>query len=268
MAITGVDSLIAGLLAPREISKTSFTGEAAGERHSSFYLAGLPGAAAAPTPGLNGAALTSYSGQIDFPAAVTGADIYLAGFDVAQGANIGSVALLDRLWHNSSISITTTTSQAITSPTWPARDIAGSTNGVGVGVAIEVSAATGNGSAVTNTTLTYTNSDGTGGKSATITSFPATAVAGTWVPFNLAAGDKGIRSVQGVTLGTSYVSGTVHLVAYRLIAQVGTPVAGVSGSAAPGRPVRMYDSSVPFLVYTLTGTAGGAVSGTVQYAQG
>jgi hypothetical protein len=268
VAITGVDSLIAGLLAPREVSKAAFTGEAAGERHSSFYLAGLPGAAAAPSPGVNGAALTTYAGQIDFPAAVSGANVYLAGLDVVQGANVGSVALLDRLWHNSGLTVTTTTSQSITSPAWPARDIAGSTNGAGIGVAIEVSTATTNGSAITNTTLSYTNSDGTAGKTGTITSFPATAVAGTFVPFALAAGDKGVRSVQSVTLGTSYGGGAIHLVAYRPIAVVGTPVAGVSVPLAPGRPVRMYDTSVPWLVYVLAGTAGGVVSALVQYTQG
>jgi hypothetical protein len=48
-------------------------------------------------------------------------------------------------------------------------------------------------------------------------SFPATAVAGTLVPFQLATGDRGVQSVQSVTLGTSYVAGAISLVLFRII---------------------------------------------------
>ena len=46
------------------------------------------------------------------------------------------------------------------------------------------------------------------------------------------AGDDGVRSVQSVTLGTSYVSGQVHVVAFRLVAELAEPV----GQAAPLEP--------------------------------
>lgn len=268
MAITSLDTLIAGLIAPVDVLKTSATGEAAGELFSSFYTAGSPGAAAAPSPGIAGLALTSYAGQLTFPAAVASQYPYLAGLDVEQGGGVGSVWLCDRLWHNSGIAVTTTTSQTVNSVTWAPRDRAASTDGDGILVGIEVSTATTNGSAVTNTTLSYTNSASTAGRTATIASFPATAVAGTFVPFNLAAGDKGIQSIASITLGTSYGGGAIHLVAYRLIARVGTPNTGISYPLTAGTPRRMWDSSVPFLLYRLTGTSIGAVSATVQYAQG
>ena len=51
----------------------------------------------------------------------------------------------------------------------------------------------------------------------TMPSFPATAVAGTLVPFQLAQGDRGVRSVQSVTLGTSYGAGAVSLVLFTII---------------------------------------------------
>lgn len=270
MAITSVDSYIAGLLPPYHFVKTSATGEAAGEYFSPFYTAGNPGAAAAPSPGLAGAALTSYAGQLPFPSAVTGDHVYLADMTVAHGGNVGGILLCDRLWHNSGFTITTTTAQTVNSATWPARDYSSSTAGVDVMVGIEVSAATGNGGAVTNTTMSYTDSDGNAGNTATITSFPATAVAGTFVPFNLAAGDKGIRSIQTLTLGTSYASGTIHLVAYRVLAQIGTPVSSTPAGVPQGMPRRICDSNssaVPFLLYQLTGTAIGAVSGTLTYCQ-
>src|SRR5204863_863138 len=126
--------------------------------------------------------------------------------------------------------VPTTTGQAVTSPTWPARDTSASTAGAGVYLSLECSAATGNGSPVTNTTVTYTNSAGTGSRTATLASFPATAPQGTWVPFSLAAGDVGVRSVQTITLGTSYVSGQVNLVAWRLLAEIPVPLANVATS--------------------------------------
>lgn len=267
MTIGSVDQLINGLLAPVSFRKTTFTGEAAGEMFTPLYTAGYPGAATAPT-GLNGAALTSYAGQLPFPTAVSGDYVYLAGFEAVQGGSVGGVWLMDRLWHNGTISSTTTGAQAITHPGLPARDRSASSNGDGVFLALEVSTSTGNGSPVTNCTASYTDSAGNAGNTATMTSIPASAVAGTFLPFNLAAGDTGVRTVESLTLGTSLVSGTVHLVMYRPIAYIPLAVAGVGAAMAPGIPVRMWDNSVPFLVCDLTGTSGGVVSGRIQYAQG
>lgn len=271
MAITTMDGLVAALQPfGEDVLKAAFTGEAAGQYHSMLYLAGRPGAAVAPTPGLAGAALTTYAGQIQVPALVSGKNIHLARLEFSQAANIGAVTVLDRLWHNSGIVVATLTAQTVNSVAWPARSQDGTTNGNGVMVAIEVSTATTNAGAITNTTMSYTNELGTAGRTATIGSFPATAVAGTFVPFNLAAGDQGVRSIQSVTLGTSYGGGTIHLVAYRELASLGSPVANVSATAGPielGLP-RMYDNSVPFLVYTLAGTAAGVTNAQLTFAQG
>lgn len=265
-----MDGLIAALRPTQPFQKTTFTGQAAGQLHSSLYIAGLPGAAVAPSPGLAGAALTSYTGQIPFPTPVGGQSVYLVGIDATQGGNIGGVLLVDRLWHNSGITSTTTTGQTVNSVTWPARDISGATTGVGVQIGLEVTTATTNGSPVTNTTITYTDTAGNASNTGTITSFPANAVAGTFVPFQLAAGDVGVTSIQTLTLGTSYGTGVLSLVAYRVIAWVGLPVASVTGSqdfAQLGMPI-MFDNSVPFLLYSLTGTAGGALFASLNYAQG
>lgn len=271
MAITTMDGLIAAMQPfGEDVVKAAFTGEAAGQYHSSFYLAGRPGAAVAPTPGLNGTHLTSYAGQIPIPAAVGGTNIHLARLEFSHAGNIGGVTVMDRLWHNSSIAITTTGAQAITFGTPVSRDNNGAALGAGVMAALEVSTATTNGSAITNTTISYTNSAGTAGRTGTISSFPATAVAGTFVPFNLAAGDTGIRSIESITLGTSYVSGTIHLVTYREAASIGAPVANTTVSAGPielGLP-RLYDNGVLFLVYTLVGTAAGISNAQLTFAQG
>lgn len=270
MAIATEDQLLNGFTAPEFILKAAFTGAAAGQYHSSVYLAGRPGAMTAPSSGLSGAAVTSSrAGMMPLPSAVAGQQIYLGGLDAAQGGNIGAVLLVDRLWDNSGITVTTTTGQTINSATWPSRDTSASTQGAGVLVGLEVSSTLGNG-AVTNTTLTYTNSAGTASRTATIASFPAAAPTGTFVPFALAAGDVGVRSIQTLTLGTSYVSGAMNLVAYRVLAVVGTPTANISSSQdflALGLP-KIWDNSALQLLYLLAGTAGGAVQASLNYAQG
>ncbi len=269
MAITNLDGVIAGLQPVQPVLKSSFTGQAAGAFFSSFYLAGLPGAAAAPSPGINGSTLTSYTGQIPFPATGVG-NTYLASMDVTGTANVGGVLLCDRLWHNSGTVVTTTTAQAISIGILPARDQNGTTNGAGIQLAVEVTTATTNGAPVTNMTASYTNQSGTSGRTATVTSFPANAVAGTFVPFNLAAGDTGMRSIQSITLGTSLVSGAISLVMYRVIAAIPCPLDNATAGqdfAQLGLPL-MYNNSVPWMVYMLTGTAGGQVVSTINYTQG
>ncbi len=271
MTITDLHQLVAGMVAnPTVYGKVAVTGEAAGIPHTSWYLAGVTGAGSAPGSGLNGATFSgTVSGQIPIPAAVSGERIYLAGFRATHTGNIGMIRLVDRIWGNVPV-VTTTTAQAITSPTWPARDTAASTSGAGIYLALECSSATGNAGAITNTTVTYTNSSGTGSRTATLPSFPATAVAGTWVPFSLQAGDVGVQSVQSITLGTSYVSGAIHLVAYRVIADLDVPNANTARAANwidLGLPV-IWDSSVLQQIYYPSSTAIGTVDGTLTYAQG
>lgn len=268
MAITTLDGLVAGMLAPVPFFKIGTAHEAAGVAHSHFYAAGMPGAAVAPSPGLGGAALTSYAGQLPFSNPVSG-NSYLAVFDVFSNT-VSTLWLMDRLWHNSGIVVTTTTAQTINSVAWPARDRAGTTNGAGVMVAIEVSTATTNAGAIANTTMSYTNQDGTAGRTATMASFPATAVLGTFVPFQLAAGDTGVRSIQTVTLGTSYAGGAIHLVAYRMLALVAVPVASSSqnrGSVGLGM-VRLFDNTVPFLVNIANATTAQNIHGQIVISQG
>ncbi|MDQ3153610.1 MAG: hypothetical protein M3R63_18490 [Actinomycetota bacterium] len=271
MAITTLDGHVAGMRPPEDFLKVGAAMEAAGIRHSLLYTPGAPGAAVAPSPGLNGAALTSYAGQLPFTNPTGGALTYLARLE-AMGTLNGTLALLDRLWHNSGIVVSTLTAQAITHPGIPARDRDGTNAGAGVEAALEVSIATTNAGAITNTTISYTNSAGVGGRTGTIASFPATAVAGTFVPFQLQAGDVGIRSIQSITLGTSYVGGSVgavHLVQYRKLAAV-----GLLANVAEDRDLvqlgaaRLYDNTVPFLVWLASAVTAVTVEGLMTVSQG
>lgn len=277
MAVTSLDGIIAGMLPSYDVCKVAVTAKAAGTYHSSILLAGIPGAAAAAntrtfaSPG----SLTSYAGSIPFPAAVGGKNIHLANIEASQSANIGAISIWDRIWQVDTLAggivVTTTTAQTVTSfGTLQPRDNNGSSNGEGVLAALEVQTATTNGSAISNMSLSYTNSAGTAGRTAgMLYSFPATAVAGTIVPFTLQAGDTGIRSIQSITLGTSLVTGTVSLICYRQIITMGTPLANAShakDAIAMGLP-RMYDNSCPFMVYIPTATAVGIVDANVTYTQ-
>jgi hypothetical protein len=137
-------------------------------------------------------------------------------------------------------------------------------------VALETSVATTNGAAVTTITMTYTNDRGVGSRTATISSFPATALQGVFVPFELQSGDTGVQSIQTLTLGTSLAAGTVHLVAYRPLARLDIVVASLGmaqDTFALGMP-RLYDNTCPFLIFLPSATTAHQITGQVTYAWG
>jgi hypothetical protein len=266
MAITTLDQLLAGMLPPASIVKYgSMTG---GRPFSLFYLPGMPGAAVAPTDGLSGAALTNYAGQIPFPAAVSGKNIHLARFQ-AQASLAGTLILCDRLWHNSGLNLTTTSPQTINSVAWPARDANGTSDGHQVMIGLEITATTGSGSP--SFTMSYTNQDGMAGRTGTgILAGYSSAAAGMFFQMGLAAGDTGVRSVQTFTLSASWTSGAASLVAYREIARLeltANNIPSAIDAITAGLP-RMYDGTVPFLLYIPYTSGSNVVSGHVVYAQG
>lgn len=257
MAITTLDALIAGMQPPIEYLKVGAGTQVVGRAYSPFYVAGYPGAAVAPSPGIAGAALTSYAGQLPF--ANGAADQYLARFS-AQCNVAGTMLLCDRLWHNSGINVTTTGAQTINSAAWPARDLDGSTNGRGVLVGLEVSTATGAGASVHS--MVYTNSDNTGSRTANPKiAYAASSIAGAFYEYSLAAGDVGVRSIQSFTSTVSMSSGAVHLVAYRVLARVGIPLGAVEyavDALTSGMP-KLHDNTVPFLLFIPNSTTAPSV---------
>ena len=170
------------------------------------------------------------------------------------------------MWVNSGLVVTTTTAQSITQPTLPARDNNGSTSGLGVYAGILVTTATTNGSAITNMTMSYTNSDGTPGRTATIASFPATAVIGTFVPFLLAAGDKGIRSIQSITLGTSLVAGAISLICFNPILSNSVLLANTGSLAYPKKlDLRLYDGHCLIPFWLASNTTATTINGNIYF---
>jgi hypothetical protein len=226
--------------------KNGTASDAIGYWYGTWKDAGFPGAWAPGTPGINGRVTDGTTaadyGCVPIRNPSTGAN-YLT--EVMMGSSIPHYHLFyDVLWVNSGIAITTTTAQAITTPTLPARDINGSTNGEGCMIGIMCTSAVGLAALAFNATVTYTNSDGTGSRTATLSNIvgsqaPATPVIGTVIWFNLAAGDRGVRSIQSITLGTSWVSGTISLFIARDIVSVGTQVANI-----PSAPKKLSDPGV------------------------
>ena len=267
MAITTLDGALAGMQPPQFIAKAATGSLIAGRPFTPLYLAGIPAAAAAPSPGISGAALTSYAGQIPVPAA--SGNTHLARFSGNMSSQAGILLLCDRLWHNSGISVTTTTAQTVNSVAWPPRDLNGATDGAGVYIGLEVVTTTGAGAATPS--ISYTNSAGTSGRtSTTVDTYAATSGGGSFYRLGLQAGDVGVQSIQSVTLGVSMTSGSVSLVAYRILVALELPISGVPNAVdalSSGMP-RLYDNTVPFLILIPQTTTTGQITGSVVYTQG
>ena len=255
--ITTTSGIAAGLKPPVPFVKNAFTGEASGQIHNLGVVAGNPGAWTLAAPGMAGVAVTANAlgGALRFDNPTSGF-AYLAQLAASLGANIAALILYDLLWYQSGIAETTTTGQTINSVAFPARDIAASVNGDGIEAFIHCTTATTNGAAVTNTTLGYTNEAGTASRSAGLAyEWPATAVAGTMVPFGLQGSDRGVRSIQTVTLGTSYGGGQIELIAARRIAHLtlADPDKDWAKLALP----RIFSDSALYGAVLLSGTQAG-----------
>lgn len=267
MAITTLDGAVAGMRPPVELVKAATPTLVAGRPHSLFYLAGVPGAAEAPSPGIGGAPVTSYTGQLPFSDPVSG-NTYLARLQ-AQASVAGSLLLCDRLWHNSGMSATATTEQTFTSSAdIPARDRNGAATGDDVQAGIEFSAA--GGAAAPIFTLKYNNTAGAS-KTATNSFRSANSPAvGAFYPIGLAAGDLGIQRATSLTLSVSQVSGTFHVVLYRVIARLeltGANVPNAIDALTSGFP-QLYNSCVPFFLFIPSAATASNVSAQVIYTQG
>ncbi len=216
----------------RALFKVGTPHEAAGQYYCFAKDAGAPGAWSPGTPGVNGRNTDGNTvadlGCITVGKPESGA-WYVRDFNIAA-SQPGQFILADVLWVNTGLVVTTTTAQAITQPTLPLRDNSGSSNGHGIGAGLLVTTATTNAAVINNITLQYTNSNGVAGRTGTM-SYPATAVAGTFVPFQLAAGDVGVRSIQSITLGATLTAGAISLIAFNFLGTCPVTIANVGSIA-------------------------------------
>lgn len=276
MAITSLDLVVAGFRPPRQFVKAITPTLVAGRPASLWSLGGSPGAGAFDNT-LNGVVLSSSSalvnGQIPHYDPASG-NAYLARLRAAA-TQAGVSMFLDRLWHNGGYTITSTSAQNSTTPAWPSRcptsgsDDTPATTGVGVLLALEVSAACG--AAAPTITISYTNQAGTAGRTATniIATTNSPAIGATYF-IGLQAGDTGVRSVQSMTLSVSWVSGTINLVAYRMLAELELSAPFVPGAidAISGGLPRLYNGVVPWMVFVPNTTTACSISGSYVETHG
>lgn len=231
--------------------KSGTAADTAGYWYCTSKDPGFPGAWSPGTPGLNGRVTdgtqTADYGCIPIPNPSVGAN-YLTEIQMAASTN-HSHLFFDVLWVNSGIVVTTTTAQSIVTPTLPARDTNGQTNGEGCMIALLTTTANTNAAAIANSTVTYTNSRGVTGRTATLAAVAGSQITispviGTITWFNLAAGDTGVKSIEAITLNTSLVAGAVSLMICRDIATIGTTIANVSAQKVIGAPgIRLYNGT-------------------------
>lgn len=263
MAITTLDGALAGMQIPKPLTKVGIATAAVGAMrgYTPWYVAGNPGAATASSDGINGAAVTgnAVAGQIP-RTNPSSANAYLARFSMSA-STAGTMWLIDRLWQNSALVVTSTSAQAITPATLPSRSGDGTTNGDQVMAAIEWSATGGAG--VPTVTLTYTDQSGNTGATGTFTGV-ATPPVGTFEIFTLAAGDTGVRAPTSFIQSATRTSGTMHLVLFRVLAQVEVTAANIGNgldALTSGFP-RLYDGTVPQLLWFPSATTATNFMGT------
>lgn len=271
MAITTLDGAIAGFQAPVPLIKTGITMAAVGAMrgYTPWYAAGNPGASTATAVGINGEAVTPALGSTGgrIPRTNPGAGNAHLGRLAINASTPGTLWLIDRLWQNSGLVTTSTTAQAITPATLPSRDGAGGTNGANVMAAMEWSATGGAGTPTV--TLTYTDQDGNTGASAVLTGV-ATPPVGTFEIFTLAAGDTGIRAPTSFIQSATRTSGTMHLVLFRVLAQLEVTAANIGNAIdaiTSGLP-RIYNDSVLQLVWFPSATTAVNFQGSYLETQG
>lgn len=276
MAITTVDGVIAGMRPPIPFAKAVTPTLVAGRPHSLWYLNGNPGPGSADIATNGGVARSSSSalvnGQIYHQNPGSG-NSYLARLQ-AQATQAGTLLLCDRLWdcgnaNGSTLSPTSTAAQTINSAAWPARDVNDSTNGEGVFLGVEVSTALGAGTPTW--TFTYTNSDGTGSKTGTnLDPVVASSAIGAFYRIGVAAGDKGVRSLQTFQSSATSTSGQFVLVAYRVLAALELTAANVPNAidALTGGFPKLPAGVVPFFIFIPNTTTASNISGTFVESQG
>jgi hypothetical protein len=264
--------------------KTATATDAATYGYANWKDAGGPGAYSLGTPGLNGRTTdcsvvgTAGSGgalSLGVPlfTNASSGSLYLRSATVTAQA-VGPYQLVDVLWYSTGHVVTTTTVQVADAGVLPARDVNGTSNGEGVQLGVYTTTANTNAAVINNSTANYENSDGTGNRTARLFAqvgyqFPATPVIGTFTRFNWDTGDRGIKVLGNITLGTSLVAGAISLVLYRPIATVGVTVANTPVVYVPEISPRLYNGScLTWIFVGGTGTTAPAIGdATIQVVE-
>jgi hypothetical protein len=198
-----------------------------GRLTSLWQYDGTPGAGVAPTSGEIPTLATA--GALPFTNPSGGRQKWLTQFWGGALAGNGFVMLYDRLYHIGGLSGTTTTAQTVQgSPASPA--LTRYTDGVGNRIFVEIYTLVG--ATATTITASYTNSAGTPGRTTTATAFGGTNLREVqrMIQLPLQSGDKGVQSVQSVTvLATTATAGNFGVTIARPLAFLNCAEPGLYG---------------------------------------
>jgi len=263
MTIATMDQLVGGLANGQRIAwnKSNPGTGTSGVWMSLWKQGGSPGAAATP-PSAGEIPTNSTAGALPFTNPGSGS-AYLAQCAMGMAA-VGIITMYDRLWHNSGLSGTVTTSQTINSAALTRPDA----NGNDVECWLEVNTATGSTSRTAS--ITYTDGVNGTGRTGSLT-LPATPSAQRMIPMTNQAGDYNVKSIQSVTLsGTTGTAGDFGFVLLRRIAEV--PL--LTGSSAVDRDAfglglpQIYNNACLALFVMCSTTNQGPFTGMYSIAVG
>jgi hypothetical protein len=270
MAFTTVDGIAAALAATNlqrvRFAKSGTGLEATGAWSTLWTRSSFPVGAAQGS--LNGANCDdATTGALPLTNASSGS-LYLLGADVSSSLFAGTLLLMDRVWHNSTMSGTATGTNTITQPSLPARI---TDSGASLLLGLEVFTSWG----TTAATLTVNYNDSADGAQSTTctTTVPGgngAPTANTFVQLPL-ANKLGIKAVTSYGWNTTTgTAGNFGLVVFREIARIQVPGSGASlpHNFAMTRLPKIANDSCLFMAWTCSVTGTQIVPGELLIAEG
>lgn len=264
--ISNMDDLVAAMTGPRHRNKVlrrvGFTGIVAAHTIDFWRASGLT---SGPVPAASGETLdhTSQGSLMLLPSPGTDELLYLTKFEAYCTAAC-PIYLVDRIWHNSGLSIVSTAVQTVNTPPLPARA------GDGTGLSVYLTVWTGaTSSTAADVTLNYTDPQGNPKTSVT----PALGLQNSnrMQRLQLAPGDHGVRSVQSIQLtAVTGAAGSLGIVLAKRLAEAHVPNANyltLRDIAQVGLPVVPNDACLSMLLLS-TGTSTGDVLGSISVTAG
>ena len=256
-----------------------------GTMYSQWVAPGSPGAGTIPPTGtISGQFYTSsaaqQAGQLKFPVAVNGDTFYLTRFAACSNTT-GTLILADRIWGDSLSPLSNTGSSvqaaaAVWSGSFPRSAGIGGGDSSGTGLCMAMEVYTAMGGTASTPKVTYINSSGNGDTAVLAYAMPASAVAGTFIPFNLAqktgavVGNFGVRSISAFHQFATKTSGVWGITVYRPLAYIPCPVAGVAGvvdALTSGFPI-MFPNTVPMIIWMAGTVTVPVIAGQFAWAMG
>lgn len=199
--------------------------------------------------------------------------LYALGARLSSPGTQGTLFLIDRLSHQGGLNGTITTAQTTNLPT---AALTRYTDGIGVFIGLSIYNAVG--TTATTVTASYTNQDNASGQTTSAQAFGGSATSSgnsaspRIVILPLANGDRGVKSVESVTLsGTTGTIGNFGVVLFKILAAINYPVQCesvdfISGNFIGGIP--QINDNAHLSVVGITTTSASAPQLSVFFGEG